>query len=133
MLRRLIFEKKDLEANKPSKWTLISANIPNNSNIKAVWTASIKGPSQSIYDGYNLDVTIEIPLDYPYKPPAVKFVPAIFHPLVCEGKGCICLDILTQNWSPALTLRKAMDAIENILIDSNMYQDAKCEHPQTSW
>ena len=55
---------------------------------------------------------------YPMKPPRVKFISKIWHPNV-GGNGDICLDLLQNMWSPALTLEKLILAIASLLTDPN--------------
>lgn len=82
----------------------ISAGPIESSNIY-LWGASIIGPSDSPYDGGLFSLQISIPSDYPFEPPKVQFVTKIFHPNV-KPDGSICLDILKDQWSPALTITK---------------------------
>ena len=46
------------------------------------WTAIIKGPPDSFYEGYEFDLAINIPAEYPMLPPVIKFTSKIFHPNV---------------------------------------------------
>ncbi|MBA0612192.1 hypothetical protein Godav_012827 [Gossypium davidsonii] len=70
------------------------------------WQATIMGPSDSPYAGGVFLVTIHFPPDYPFKPPKVAFRTKVFHPNI-NSNGSICLDILKEQWSPALTISKA--------------------------
>ena len=46
------------------------------------WKASIYGPKNSIFEGGKYDLEIKFSLEYPTKPPSVKFLTPIFHPNV---------------------------------------------------
>ena len=72
------------------------------------WKAIIKGPSDSIYSGGYFQIDIKLPKEYPYLPPKMKFDTKIWHPNISSQTGAICLDILKDQWSPALSIRTAL-------------------------
>ncbi len=76
------------------------------------------GPTDSPYQGGLFKLNIVFPLDYPFKPPKITFITKIYHPNV-NANGIICLDILKNQWSPALTISKVLLSISSLLTDPN--------------
>ena len=74
------------------------------------WQASIVGPDDSPYAGGVFFLNIHFPTDYPFKPPKITFSSKIYHPNI-NSNGSICLDILKDQWSPALTIAKVLLSI----------------------
>merc|ERR1712188_300841 len=65
------------------------------------WQGTICGPAGSPFEGGIFFVDIHFPTDYPFKPPRIQFKTKLYHPNI-NGNGSICLDILKDQWSPAL-------------------------------
>ena len=82
------------------------------------WQATIMGPSDSPYQGGIFSLDIRFPTDYPFKPPKCIFTTKIYHPNI-NSNGSICLDILKDQWSPALTIGKVLLSISSLLTDPN--------------
>jgi ubiquitin-conjugating enzyme E2 D len=82
------------------------------------WDAIIMGPEDSPYEGGRFILKINFPTSYPFKAPKVKFITKIYHPNI-NISGSICLDILQNNWSPALTVSKTLLSISSLLTDPN--------------
>ncbi|KAL3622201.1 Ubiquitin-conjugating enzyme E2 10 [Castilleja foliolosa] len=99
--KRILKELKDLQKDPP---TSCSAGPVGEDMFH--WQATIMGPQESPYAGGVFLVTIHFPPDYPFKPPKVAFRTKVFHPNI-NSNGSICLDILKEQWSPALTISKA--------------------------
>ncbi|CAE6423634.1 unnamed protein product [Rhizoctonia solani] len=112
-LKRINKELLDLGRDPPSS---CSAG-PSGDNMFN-WTATIMGPGDSPYAGGVFFLTIQFPTDYPFKPPKVSFTTKIYHPNI-NANGSICLDILRDQWSPALTISKVLLSICSMLTDPN--------------
>lgn len=82
------------------------------------WKCSILAPDSSPYAGGLFFIDVRFPTDYPFKPPKVNFTTKIYHCNV-NSTGGICLDILKDQWSPALTLSKVLLSISSLLTDPN--------------
>ena len=94
----------------------LSAGPVNNNLFE--WEAVILGPIATPYEGGVFNLNISIPSNYPFKPPIVIFKTKIFHPNI-NSAGSICLDILKNQWSPALTISKILLSICSLLSDPN--------------
>lgn len=68
------------------------------------------GPTDSPYQGGVFLVQIYFPPDYPFRPPKVQFQTKVYHPNI-NSNGSICLDILKEQWSPALTIAKVRNYV----------------------
>ena len=82
------------------------------------WTASLMGPSASPYQGGVFYLNIVFPQNYPFKPPKITFATKVYHPNI-NSSGGICLDVLKDQWSPALTIDKILLSICSLLEDPN--------------
>ena len=70
------------------------------------WTAILKGPPNSAYEGGVFNLKIELTKKYPFCPPKIIFLTKIYHPNISDS-GFVCIDLLMdQAWSPALNYRQ---------------------------
>lgn len=113
-LKRISKELQDIQKDPP---TNCSAG-PVDTNDLFNWSATIMGPSDCPYQGGVFFLGIRFPSDYPFKPPKVNFTTKIYHPNI-NANGSICLDILKDQWSPALTISKVLLSISSLLTDPN--------------
>lgn len=112
-LTRIKNELKELLIDPP---TNCSAG-PRGDNL-FLWDATVMGPAGSVYEGGIFFLEIGFPEQYPYRPPTVEFLTKIWHPNI-NARGDICLDILKEQWSPALTISKVLLSICSLLTDPN--------------
>ena len=112
-LKRINKELSCLQKDPPSN---CSAGPSDEDLFK--WQATIMGPEDSPFSGGIFFLEIEFPTHYPFKPPKCRFITKIYHPNI-NCKGGICLDILRDNWSPALTISKVLLSICSLLTDPN--------------
>lgn len=113
--KRLKKELQDMSKDPPPN---CSAGPIKERNDIMSWQATIMGPPDSPYEGGVFFLEITFPSDYPFKPPKVKFLTKIYHPNINKNGG-ICLDILKDQWSPALTISKVLLSICSLLTDPN--------------
>jgi ubiquitin-conjugating enzyme E2 D/E len=111
--RRITRELQDLQNDPPMN---CSAG-PEGDDIFR-WEGVIFGPSDSPYAGGVFKLKIIFPIDYPFKCPTVTFTTKIYHPNI-NSAGIICLDILKNQWSPALTVSKVLLSVCSLLTDPN--------------
>ncbi len=112
--KRIQREWEDLRDSPPENCTA----GPVNENDLYLWEGTIIGPKESPYEGGLFLLGIAFPPNYPFKPPKVYFKTKIFHPNI-NAQGGICLDILKDQWSPALMLSKVLLSISSLLTDAN--------------
>ena len=111
--QRISKELENLKADPPAN---CSAGPVDNDIFH--WQATIMGPADSPYQEGIFIMNIKFPEDYPFKPPKVTFETKIYHPNI-NLSGGICLDILKDQWSPALTVSKVLLSICSLLCDPN--------------
>ncbi len=113
-INRIKLELKEITENPPMN---CSAGISDDDDLYQ-WQATIMGPTGSPYEGGIFYLKIDFPRDYPFKPPKIMFLTKIYHCNI-NSSGGICLDILKEQWSPALTISKVLLSICSLMDDPN--------------
>lgn len=114
-LARIQREYVDLQKNAIAG---VSAGPVHDDDI-TYWQAFIEGPADCPYEGGSFLIDIRFPETYPFRPPQLKFVTKIWHCNISHKTGAICLDILKDQWSPALTIGKVLLSLLSLLTDPN--------------
>jgi ubiquitin-conjugating enzyme E2 D/E len=71
------------------------------------------------YENGCFPLNVEIPRDYPFKPPTLRFLCPIYHPNVSE-EGALCLDLLKPDaWKPSTQLVDVFRCVRLLLAEPN--------------
>lgn len=117
---------KEIQAVRDDPDANISLSLVNESDIHHL-KGSFLGPPGTPYDNGKFVVDIQVPIEYPFKPPKMQFDTKVYHPNISSVTGAICLDILKNSWSPVLTLKTSLISLQALLQspEPNDPQDAE--------
>lgn len=79
-----------------------------------IFLVSIEGPGGTPYEGGLFEADLMLPEDYPMSPPKILMKTRLWHPNI-DKQGRICLDILKNNWTPALQIRSVLLSLQALL------------------
>lgn len=114
MLKRLNKELKDIVLESPTNYSVI---VPDEEDV-TVWQGILLGPDNTEYERGIFILEIRFPSCYPFKPPRVQFRTPILHCNI-SAAGHLNLDLLKDQWSPALTISKVLLSTHSLLLDPN--------------
>jgi len=108
--KRLQKELSEFMTGNPLPWAKV--NLRGDDLYK--WQVTLQGPESSPYEKGVFNIDIDIPIEYPFKPPKLQFTTKIYHPNV-KSDGQICTNILTQDWSPQLKITQVLMTIRQLM------------------
>ncbi|KAI5821186.1 ubiquitin-conjugating enzyme/RWD-like protein [Pyronema omphalodes] len=126
--RLLQNQLKDLKES--THLSFISAGLHNDNIFE--WELVMMLPDDiELYGGGMFNATLSFPRDYPYKPPKMKFTPALWHPNIYDD-GNVCISILhapgedqygyesaDERWSPVQTVETILLSVISMLSSPN--------------
>merc|ERR1719350_1042692 len=82
----------------------------------SVWYIQVNGAPGTLYEGEQFKLKFKFPKRYPFESPAVMFIGTNIpvHPHIYSN-GHICLSILGEEWSPALSVQSVCLSILSML------------------
>ncbi|KAG7214643.1 hypothetical protein INR49_010535 [Caranx melampygus] len=99
------------------------------------WEVAIFGPPNTHYEG----ARIKFPIDYPYSPPAFRFLTKMWHPNIYEN-GDVCISILhppvddpqsgelpSERWNPTQNVRTILLSVISLLNEPNTFSPANVD------
>ena len=90
------------------------------------WQAFITGPDDSPYEGGLYELQLSMSCHYPVQSPKVRFRTEIFHPNIYPN-GEICIDILQDQWSEAMSIEQVLLSIRSLLGEPNANSPANID------
>lgn len=90
------------------------------------WIVTLFGPKDSPYYGGNFTLEVTFPPNYPFEALKIKFLTPIYHPNI-SSYGDICIDILKDKWTAALTLAKTILSLSSLLVEPNPHDPLRGE------
>jgi len=82
------------------------------------WYVEIQGPPDSPFEGGTYTLLVIFPSSYPFKAPRVKFETRVLHPNINQA-GDICLDTISSQWAPGISITQVLLSIIALLSDPN--------------
>lgn len=125
----LLLQKQLKELNKNPVNGFSAGLIDDNDIYK--WEVLIMGPPDTLYEGGFFKAHLYFPVEYPLRPPKMKFISEIWHPNI-DKNGDVCISILhepgddkfgyesaSERWLPVHTVETILLSVISMLADPN--------------
>ncbi|KAG6508600.1 ubiquitin-conjugating enzyme E2 27-like [Zingiber officinale] len=108
-------QKELVECNRDKAISGVCISLADGGTDLSHLRGTIFGPVDTPYEGGIFAIDIRLTSGYPFEPPKMQFITKVWHPNISSQNGAICLDILKDQWSPALTLKTALLSLQALL------------------
>ncbi|XP_058063517.1 SUMO-conjugating enzyme UBC9-B-like [Anopheles bellator] len=127
-ITRLMMERKAWRSN--PQFGFIAKPVKNSDGSLNLlqWECAIPGKKNTPWEGGVYKLIMFFSADYPTVPPLCRFQPALFHPNVFPS-GTICLSLLDnkKDYTPSITIKQILVAIQHLLNNPNINDPAQAE------
>eukprot|EP00451_Oxyrrhis_marina_P002930 CAMPEP_0204269938 /NCGR_PEP_ID=MMETSP0468-20130131/17689_1 /ASSEMBLY_ACC=CAM_ASM_000383 /TAXON_ID=2969 /ORGANISM="Oxyrrhis marina" /LENGTH=518 /DNA_ID=CAMNT_0051245409 /DNA_START=29 /DNA_END=1585 /DNA_ORIENTATION=+ len=116
--KRVVSELQKVNRSDPGVWYHSGAGIhifPSEEPFRH-WRVLMEGPEGSPFEGGVFLLKVDIPSEYPFRNPKIEFETPIYHCNFSDS-GTSCVDILGDQWSPALTIPRALECLRQLVKD----------------
>ena len=100
-----------VSADNPLSWKAVLSR----GEASDEWKRLANGNAACPYEGGTWLLSVDVPPAYPFDPPRIRFVTPVFHCNVSVD-GLICMAMLQEQWSPALSIGKALAGVRALLL-----------------
>ena len=115
--RRSKREMLDLETNPDLENRFFVYNYHSNDNFSSCRCVCVLLLDPSLNSAYRetiIYVQLDLPSEYPFKPPNVRFLTPIFHQNIHDGY--LCSHILREEWATVKGVRWCLDQLHTMLV-----------------
>ncbi|XP_061739201.1 ubiquitin-conjugating enzyme E2 R1-like [Nerophis ophidion] len=133
--KALMLEMKSLQDEPVEGFKITLVNESDMYN----WEVAIFGPPNTHYEGGYFKALLKFPVDYPYSPPAFRFLTKMWHPNIYEN-GDVCISILhppvddpqsgelpSERWNPTQNVRTILLSVISLLNEPNTFSPANVD------